>query len=42
MAEMTTTEKIALASSGVIIAGAVIYWIVQIIGVIEFLQLAYG
>lgn len=35
-------EKVALGASSVIIAAAVVYWTIQIVGVIEFLQLAYG
>jgi hypothetical protein len=38
----STREKIAAAVSGAIILGAIIYWIVQIVGVIEILKLAYG
>lgn len=35
-------EKIAAASAGIIIAAAAIYWTAQIIGVFEFLEMAYG
>jgi hypothetical protein len=38
----STREKIAAGVSGAIILGAIIYWIVQIIGVMEILKLAYG
>ena len=38
----STREKIAVAVSGAIILGAIIYWIVQIIGVMEILEMAYG
>ncbi len=38
----STREKIAAVASGAIIIGAIIYWIVQIIGVMEILKLAYG
>jgi hypothetical protein len=40
--QMTTIQKIAVGSSAAIIAAAAIYWAVQIFGVIEFLQMAYG
>ena len=39
---LSTREKIAAVVSGAIILGAIIYWIVQIIGVMEILKLAYG
>ena len=38
----STREKIAVGVSGAIILGAIIYWIVQIIGVMEILKMAYG
>jgi hypothetical protein len=37
-----TQEKVALAAAAGILIATVIYWISQIIGVIEMLQLAYG
>jgi hypothetical protein len=40
--KISTREKIAAVVSGVIILGALIYWIVQIIGVVELLEMAYG
>ena len=40
--QMTTIQKIAMGSSAAIIAAAAIYWAVQVFGVIEFLQMAYG
>lgn len=39
---MSTREKIALGISGAIVLGAIAYWIVQIVGVLEILELAYG
>jgi hypothetical protein len=39
---LSTREKVAAIISGAIIIGAIIYWIVQIIGVMEILKLAYG
>ena len=35
-------ERIALAISGTIVASSIVYWIVQVLGVIEMLKLAYG
>jgi hypothetical protein len=40
--KISTREKVAAVVSGAIILGAVIYWIVQIIGVMEILKLADG
>ena len=40
--QMTSIQKIAMASSAAIIAAAAIYWAVQVFGVFEFLQMAYG
>ena len=37
-----TREKIAVAVSGAIVLASIIYWAVQISGVIETLRLAYG
>jgi hypothetical protein len=42
LAQLTTQEKIAAAVSAAILLAGGIYWIVQIAGVIETLQLAYG
>ena len=39
---MSTREKIAIAVSGAIIVAAAVYWIVQIVDVLEILELAYG
>lgn len=35
-------EKLAIGLSATIIGGWLAFWIIQIIGVIELLQLAYG
>ena len=40
--KFSTQEKIAIAVSSAIVLAAIVYWIVQIIGVIELLELAYG
>ena len=40
--KLSTREKIAAGVSGVILIATVIYWITQIIGVMEMLELAYG
>ena len=40
--QMNTLQKVAMGASIAIIVSAGIYWAVQIVGVIEFLQLAYG
>ena len=39
---MSTQEKVAVATAGGILLAIVIYWITQIVGVIEMLKLAYG
>ena len=39
---MNLREKIAAAVSLVIVLTAAVYWIVQIRGVMEMLELAYG
>lgn len=39
---MGMREKIAAAFSAAIILSAAVYWIVQIRGVMEMLELAYG
>ncbi len=39
---LSTKEKIAIASSTVIIVGAAIYWGFQVQNVMELLELAYG
>lgn len=39
---MSTQEKISLIVSGAIVLGAIVYWIVQIVGVLEVLEMAYG
>jgi hypothetical protein len=38
----STREKVALGASAAILLASIVYWIVQIAGVIEMLQLAYG
>ena len=40
--KLSTQEKVAAGSAGAILVAIVIYWITQIIGVIEMLKLAYG
>ena len=35
-------EKIALAVSGAIVLGSAIYWLLQVVDVIETLKMAYG
>ncbi len=40
--KLDTREKVAAISSLVIIAVVVVYWGVQISGVMEMLELAYG
>lgn len=35
-------EKTAVVTSSIVLAAGVIYWLVQVKGVIELLQLAYG
>lgn len=35
-------EKVAAGAACAIIASAVIYWAFQIVGVFEFLEMAYG
>lgn len=40
--KMGTLEKIAAAASAAIILTAAVYWIIQIRGVMEMLELAYG
>jgi hypothetical protein len=40
--KLSTQEKIATAAAGGILLAIVIYWITQIVGVIEMLRLAYG
>jgi hypothetical protein len=37
-----TREKITLVVSGVIVLGAAVYWVVQILDVMAMLKLAYG
>ena len=38
----STLEKLAIGASIVSIVGWGIFWIVQVISVIEFLEMAYG
>lgn len=40
--KLSTQEKVAAVTAGGILVAIVIYWITQIIGVIEMLKLAYG
>jgi hypothetical protein len=37
-----TIEKVAAVSAGAIIISAVVYWTIQVVGMLEFLELAYG
>ena len=39
---MTLREKIATAISGGVVLFMIVYWLIQIVGVIEMLRLAYG
>jgi hypothetical protein len=39
---MSTQEKVAITVSGAIVLAAIVYWIVQIVGVLEILELANG
>lgn len=39
---LTTIEKVAAGSSAVIITAGIVFWIIQIRGVMEMLELAYG
>jgi len=40
--ELTGIEKIAAATSVAVLASATVYWLFQVAGVIELLQMAYG
>lgn len=40
--QWSAQEKVAFAVSAGIVLAAIVYWIVQIAGVIEMLRLAYG
>lgn len=40
--ELGTREKIAAVVAGAIILSAVIYWGYQFVGMLEFLEMAYG
>jgi len=42
VATLSTREKIALGVSGAILLTTVVYWVLQIAGVLETLRLAYG
>lgn len=42
IASFDVREKIALAASLLIVASALVYWLVQIDGVLAMLKLAYG
>ncbi len=42
MNRLGTQEKIAVGFSAAILLAAAVYWIVQILDVIETLRLAYG
>jgi hypothetical protein len=41
-AKLSRQEKVAAAVSAAILVAGGVYWIVQIVGVIETLKLAYG
>ena len=38
----TRLEQLAIAACGTVLGGWLIFWIVQVIDVIELLQMAYG
>ena len=40
--ELSKREKIAVASSAIIIGAGIIYWSFQVMNVIELLEMAYG
>ena len=40
--KLSTREKVAAGVSAAIVLATVIYWITQIAGVMEMLELAYG
>lgn len=40
--KMETIEIVAAASSGAILIAFAVYWIIQIQGVMEMLEMAYG
>jgi hypothetical protein len=40
--KLSTREKVAIGISAAIVLATVIYWITQIAGVVEMLNLAYG
>jgi len=40
--KLSIREKVAAGISSVILIAIVVYWIVQVIGVMEMLELAYG
>jgi hypothetical protein len=40
--KLSIREKVAAGISGVILIAIVVYWITQIVGVMEMLELAYG
>jgi hypothetical protein len=42
LGKLSTQEKVAVGVSTAILLAAAVYWIVQIVGVIETLELAYG
>ena len=39
---LSTREKVAAAVSAAILLAAIVYWVIQIMGVMEALKLAYG
>lgn len=39
---MTVREKVSLIVSAAVVAFMIVYWIMQIAGVVHMLQLAYG
>ena len=38
----TVLEKVAVAVSVAVLGGWTVFWILQVVGVIEFLEMAYG
>lgn len=42
MIQLSTQEKVAVAVSAAILLVAAVYWVVQILDVIDTLKLAYG
>jgi hypothetical protein len=40
--ELSTKEKVAAVVAGAIILSAIFYWSFQFVGMLEFLEMAYG